>query len=48
MGGWHIGVEKGVYSGTEGWILGGWHIGVENGAIFWEGGVDSGRDAYSN
>ena len=31
----------------EGWILGGSHIVVEKGGILWNGGVDSGRVAYS-
>ena len=38
----------GVYSGREGCILGGSQLGVEKGGVFWEGGVDSGRVAYSN
>ena len=37
----------GVYSGRDEYILGGSHIVVEKGGIFWEGGVDCGRVAYS-
>ena len=37
-----------AYSSSKGgYILGGWNIVVEKGGIFWEGGVDSGRVAYS-
>ena len=41
----HI-VEKGIYSGREGYILGASHKVVEKGGIFWEAEVDSGSVAY--